>query len=48
MIVKQITNKEKQKHYELIYSNRYIADRSHPEVVRRQGKREYFQIAPGG
>src|SRR5215831_15229886 len=27
---------------------RYIADRSHPEVVRRQGKREYFQIAPGG
>jgi NADPH:quinone reductase len=26
----------------------YVADRSHPEVVRRQGKREYFQIAPGG
>ena len=26
----------------------YVADRSHPIVVRRQGKREYFQIAPGG
>src|SRR5262249_37987463 len=27
---------------------RYVADRSHPEIVRRQGKRECFQIAPGG
>ena len=26
----------------------FVADRSHPEVVRRHGKREYFQIAPGG
>jgi hypothetical protein len=26
----------------------YIADRSHPEVVRRQGGRECFQVAPGG
>src|SRR5215469_1298740 len=26
---------------------RYVADRSHPEVVRRHGRREYFQIAPG-
>src|SRR5262249_39526258 len=27
---------------------RYVADRSHPEVVRRHGRRENFQIAPGG
>jgi hypothetical protein len=27
---------------------RYLADRSHPDIVRRQGKREYFHIAPGG
>src|SRR5215831_17967386 len=26
----------------------FVADRSHPEIVRRQGKRECFQIAPGG
>src|SRR5262252_8665804 len=26
----------------------YVADRSHPEVVRRHGRREFFQIAPGG
>src|SRR5262249_7204853 len=26
----------------------FVADRSHPKVVRRQGKRECFQIAPGG
>src|SRR5262245_30418856 len=24
----------------------YVADCSHPQVVRRQGKREFFQIAP--
>src|SRR5262249_6731018 len=27
---------------------RYVADRSHPEVIRRHGRREFFQIAPGG
>src|SRR5215831_16823146 len=27
---------------------RYVADRSHPEVVRRHGRCEFFQIAPGG
>src|SRR5215469_8934837 len=26
----------------------FVADRSHPEVVRRHGRRECFQIAPGG
>jgi amidase len=26
----------------------FVADRSHPEIVRRQGKRECFQIAPSG
>src|SRR5262249_59395497 len=26
----------------------FVADRSHPEVVRRHGRRELFQIAPGG